>query len=101
MPAVVREARSRHSTAAPKVAVVPPCSTVEDGDVVIRRKTQDGRQVYVLHTAPGPDQYFVRSREEALTQAVTVAKHRYVRAWLTDGDDDFVLLEDFRAAQAV
>jgi LPS sulfotransferase NodH len=74
-------------------------SIPEDGDIVVREEQREGRLVvvYVLHTAPGADQYVVRSRADAIEQAVTFAKRQQVRAWVTDGDLDFTLLEDFRA----
>jgi hypothetical protein len=77
-------------------------STPEDGDVVVVQQEKPyGRRVYVLHTAPGPDQYVLRSRGAAVTQAVTSAEREHVRAWLTDGDYDFTLLEDFRVVESV
>jgi hypothetical protein len=72
-----------------------------DGDVVIRQERLEGTLVYVLHTAPGPDQYVLRSREAAVAQAVTFAKRESVRAWLTDEGHDFVLIEDFRMVESV
>jgi hypothetical protein len=76
--------------------VMPTRTTPEDGDIVVRQETR-GTVVYVLHTAPGPDQYLLRRREEAVAQAATRAKRGQVRAWLTtDEGYDFVLLEDFR-----
>ena len=73
----------------------------EDGDIVVREETREGVLIYVLHTAPGADQYLLRTREEAVPQAVTFAKREQVRAWLTDERYDFVLLEDFRAVESV
>lgn len=80
---------------------MPSRSTPEDGDVVVREEEREGKRVYVLHTAPGADQYMLRSREEAVTQAVTFAKRQRVRAWLTDEGYDFMLLEDFRVVESV
>ena len=79
---------------------MPARSSPEDGDVVLEQERREGERVYVLHTAPGPDQYVLRSREEAVTQAVTSAKREHVRAWLTD-DYNFTLLEDFRVVESV
>jgi hypothetical protein len=76
-------------------------TTPEDGDVVLREEERKGEPVYVLHTAPGPDQYVLRSREAAVAQALTFAKREGVRAWLTDEGYDFVLLEDFRVSESV
>jgi hypothetical protein len=66
---------------------------------VIRQENRAGLVVYVLHTAPGPDQYVLRSRDEAVARAVTVAKREHVRVWLTGEGYDFVLLEDFRGLE--
>jgi hypothetical protein len=76
-------------------------STPEDGDIVVREEQRDSKVVYILHTAPGADQYVLRSREDAIKQAVTCAKRQSVRAWLTDEGYDFVLLEDFRVVESV
>src|SRR5271167_2594766 len=71
-------------------------STPQDGDIVIREDTRRGKPIYVLYTAPGADQYALRSREEAVAQALTFAKREQVRVWQTEGDYDFKLIEDFR-----
>jgi hypothetical protein len=76
-------------------------STPEDGDIVVREEQRESKVVYVLHTAPGADQYVLRSREDAIRQAVTFAKRQSVRVWLTHGDYDFALLEDFRVVESV
>jgi hypothetical protein len=47
------------------------------------------------------DQYVLRSREEAVTQAVTFAKREGVRAWLTDEAHEVALLEDFRDVESI
>jgi hypothetical protein len=75
-------------------------SSPDDGDIVIRAEERDRRVVYVLHTAPGPDQMLLRSREEAMAKALIFAERERVRAWLTDEGDDFVLLEDFRIVES-
>ena len=72
-------------------------STPEDGDIVVREEQREAALVYVLHAAPGADQYLLRMRHEAVLQAQTFAQRERVRAWLTtDEGYDFVLLEDFR-----
>jgi len=71
-------------------------TTPEDDDIVVREERRGGTLVYVLHTAPGADQYEFRRREEGIAQAVALAKREHVRAWLTDEGYDFVLLDDFR-----
>ena len=42
----------------------------EDGDIVVREEQREGVLIYALHTA-GADQYLLRTREEAVAQAVT------------------------------
>jgi len=76
---------------------MPTRTTPEDGDIVVRQEKRDGTVVYVLHTAPGPDQYLLPTCEEAVAQAKTLAKRHPGRAWLTTEEGyDFVLLEDFQ-----
>ena len=73
----------------------------DDGDIVVRQETREGRDVYVLHTATGVDQYLLRTREEAVRQAVTFAKRQGVRAWLAGKTHDVVLLNDVRVVESV
>lgn len=73
-----------------------PPSTPEAGDVVIGQDTRDGLPIYVLHTADYPEQLVVRSHDAALHQARTFARRQRVRVWMTSGDHDFTLIEDFR-----
>lgn len=77
-----------------------PTHTAAEGDVVVRREERAGLGVYVLSTASGPGQVLLRSREDAVAQAVTFARWQHVRAWLADDDSDFTLLQDFRALNA-
>jgi hypothetical protein len=78
---------------------MPTRTSPEERDVVVQREKREGKRVYVLHTAFGPDQYLLRSRKEAIGKAVTCAKRGRVRAWLGDEGYDFVLLEDFRLGE--
>ena len=73
----------------------------EDGDIVVREQTRDGKWIHVLHTAGGPDQVLLRTRDEAIAQACGMARMWHVRAWLANGDEDFVLLEDVRVVESV
>jgi hypothetical protein len=75
-------------------------TTPEDGDIVIREEQRAGVCVYVLHTAPRADQAEFLRREQAIVQAVALARRQDVRAWLTDEGYDFVLLESFRLSGA-
>jgi hypothetical protein len=43
-------------------------TTPQDKDIVIRQEQREGTIMYVLHTAPGPDQYVLRSRAAAVPQ---------------------------------
>jgi hypothetical protein len=79
------------------LAHTPP----EDGDIVVRQETREGMDVCVLHTARGADQYLLRTREEAVAQAVTFAKRQGVRAWLCGETHDFVLLDDSRVVESI
>lgn len=72
------------------------CVAPEDGDVVVRRKPGDPAAVYRLGTLATPDQFLLRPRDKAVSQAVAFAKRHGVRAWFADGGDDFVLLGTFR-----
>ena len=55
--------------------------------------------VYLLGTPTTPDQFSLRTREEAVTQAVAFAKRQRVRAWFDKGDNTFLLLGTFRKAE--
>ena len=65
-------------------------------DVVVRRKRGTPTAVYVLRTASAPDQFLLSTRDEAVAQALAFAKRRHVRAWFTNDDKDFVLLDTLR-----
>ena len=60
-----------------------------------------GADVYLLHTAPGADHHLFRTLEEAVAQAVMLAKLNQVRAWLTTEEGyDFMLVDDFRVTES-
>jgi hypothetical protein len=69
-------------------------------DVVVRQRHGNPHVVYLLGTSMTPDQFSLRTREEAVTQAVEFAKRQRVRAWFTNGDDTFVLLGTFREEES-
>lgn len=71
----------------------------EDGDAVARLERREGTPIYFLLTSPGPDQYVLHSRVEAVAQVLMFAKRAKLRAWLMNEGDDSVLLEDFRVPQ--
>lgn len=68
----------------------------EDGDVVVRQKRGNAGTVYLLGTPTAPEQFTLRTRDEAVSQAIAFAKRQQVRAWFANGDDEFVLLGTFR-----
>lgn len=80
---------------------MPARTSPEKGDVLVRRETRDGVVVYILRTAPGIDQYLLRTREDAVVQAVTFAERQGVRAWLIDESDHYVPLTHRRLAGPV
>ena len=73
----------------------------KDGDVVIRQENREGTVVYILRTAAGADQFLLRTREEAVAQAVTFAKRQGVRAWLSGHSGDCVPLDTERGVASV
>ena len=71
----------------------------DEADVVIRQRNGNPSIVFVLGTPSTPDQFILRTRDEAVSQALAYAKRQHVRAWFAKGDDDFVLLGTFREQQ--
>ena len=65
-------------------------------DVVVRQRRGNPHTVYLLGTPTTPDQFSLRTREEAVTQAVAFARQHHVRAWFDNGDNTFLLLGTFR-----
>lgn len=65
-------------------------------DVIVRQRRGNPHVVYVLGTSATPDQFSLRTREEAVTQAVAFARRERVRAWFDNGDNTFLLLGTFR-----
>ena len=72
----------------------------DQDDVVIRQRHGNPSIVFLLGTPSAPDQFILRTRDEAVSQALAYAKRQHVRAWFAKGDDDFVLLGTFREEQA-
>jgi len=72
--------------------------TPEDGDIVIREGSRSSERVYILHRQPGPEQYVLRSRDEAISQATRFATSLGVRVWIAD-EDDYMLVADCRGRQ--
>ena len=72
----------------------------DEADVIIRQRHGNPSTVFVLGTPSTPDQFILRTRDEAVSQALAYARRQHVRAWFAKGDDDFVLLGTFREQQA-
>jgi hypothetical protein len=73
--------------------------TVRPGpeDIVIRRELHNERPTFVLRVASGPDQFKVRSQDEAVARATRTAQREHVRVWISDSDSaSFRILADFR-----
>jgi hypothetical protein len=68
-------------------------------DVVIRQERGNPSTAFLLGTPAAPDQFILRTRDEAVSQALAYARQQHVRAWFARGDDDFVLLGTFRHEQ--
>ena len=75
-----------------KTGVIHP----DEDDVVVRQRRGNPHTVYLLGTPTAPDQFSLRTREEAVAQAVAFAKRQHVRAWFDNGDNTFLLLGTFR-----
>ena len=63
---------------------------------MVRQRRDNPHTVYLLGTPTTPDQFSLRTREEAVTQAIAFARRQRVRAWFDKGDDSFLLLGTFR-----
>ena len=61
-------------------------------DIIIRPKAGERSNGYVLGTPSAPDQFIVRTREEAESRALAYARRQGVRAWFVSGGDAPVLL---------
>lgn len=68
----------------------------DQDDVVVRRRRGNPDMTYLVGTPTTPDQFGLRTREEAVTQAVGFARRQRVRAWFDNGDNTFLLLGTFR-----
>jgi hypothetical protein len=68
----------------------------DGNDVVIRQKHGNPSTVFLLGTPAAPDQFILRTRDQAVSQALAYARQQRVRAWFANGDADFVLLGTFR-----
>jgi hypothetical protein len=72
---------------------VAACFIPDDGDIVIRDGSRSDERIYILYTQSGPEQYVLRSRDEAISQATRFATSLGVRVWIAD-EDDYTLVVD-------
>ena len=77
---------------------MPPRTVLADGDVIVRVDKRQGQFLYVVTTISGADEFQLLTAEQAVAQALARAKRQHARAWFK-GDNDCVLLEDFREVQ--
>ena len=69
----------------------------DNDDVIVHRKRGTPTAVYVLGTASAPGQFLLRTRDEAVAQALAFGKRQHVQAWFANDEDDFELLGTFQA----
>ena len=67
----------------------------DNNDVVIHRKNGNASGDYVVGTLAAPDQFTLRTRDQAIAHAITFARRQQLRAWMVKGEDDYVLLGSF------
>jgi hypothetical protein len=65
-------------------------------DVVVRHKRRNASTVYVRHTTSTPGQFLYRTRKEAVSHVMAVARHTREAERFTNEHDDFVLLRTVR-----
>jgi hypothetical protein len=66
------------------------------GDVVMREGYRDSIAIFLLGTHETPDQFIVRTRDDAVSRGVAYAKRQGVRAWFAQAGGNFVLFATFR-----
>lgn len=71
------------------------------GDGVVREDQSEGATLYVLRTVPSPGQLLLRTREEAVAQAIRFAANQVVCAWFAGENGDSLMLNDVRMARRV
>ena len=60
---------------------------IADGDIVVREESRGTSSVFIVRVVPGPDQYSLRSRETAISQALAFAVRLRSRVWMVDPSD--------------
>lgn len=70
----------------------------DTGDVIVGRESE-GVGTFVLGSFAARRQCLVRCRDEAMAQALALAKRLHARAWIANGDDTFRLLGSFKRAK--
>ena len=69
--------------------------SINSADVVVR-PDRGPIPAYVLSTSCGPGQLTLANCDQAVAHALAFARHQHVRAWFSNGADEFVLLGTFR-----
>jgi hypothetical protein len=65
-------------------------------DVVVRQEHGNPSTVYLLGTPSAPDHFVVRTRDDAVAQALRFAKYQHMAAWFVEDGTDAILLGTFR-----
>lgn len=68
----------------------------DNDDVVVRQERGNPSTVDLLGTPSAPDQFVVRTRDDAVAQALRFAKYQHVAAWFVENGTDAILLGTFR-----
>lgn len=69
----------QYALPAPQEAKTAPTVLLRPDYSVVRQDVRDSQHVYVLHTAPGADQFTVDTRDAAVAKARTFAARQGVR----------------------
>ena len=72
----------------------------DNDGVVVRQERGNPSTVYLLGTPSAPDKFVVRTRDDAVAQALRFAKYQHVAAWLVESDAAAILLGTFRRERA-
>jgi hypothetical protein len=62
----------------------------DNDDVVVRQEGGNPSTVYLLGTPTPPDQFVVRTRDDAVAQALRFAKYQHVATWFVENGADAI-----------
>jgi hypothetical protein len=79
----------------------PVVEQPEKDDVFVRERRGHPGAEYVIGTPCAPAGLVLKSRNEAISQAVEFARTAHVRAWMENSRDQPVLLGSFRLREQV